>query len=64
MKLTKRVICLLMALALTFALCACGEKEDNGDTNQTAPTTTTTTNSEGGNLGGEDIFNDGELSWD
>ena len=61
MKLTKRIICLLLAVVLAFALCACGEKADNGDDNQT-PTTTTTTNGMGGNLEGDQIFNDGVFS--
>lgn len=55
MKLTKRILCLLLALAMTFALCACGNSADQDDTAQT----TTTTNEMGGNLEGEDNFNDG-----
>lgn len=61
MKLTKRILCLMLAMALTFALCACGgNSEDNDDT---TPTTSTTANSEGGNLEGDNIFNDAELDW-
>lgn len=63
MKLTKRIVCLLLAMVLAFALCACGEKADNGDDNQTPTTTTATpTNGMGGNLEGDQIFNDGVFS--
>ena len=61
MRLTKRILCLALVLALTFALCACGEKEPAND--DTTPTTSTTANSEGGNLEGDNIFNDAELDW-
>lgn len=61
MKLTKRILCLLLAAALTFALCACGNDagEDNKDN---TPQTTTTTNALDGNLDGDSIYNDGMFS--
>ncbi len=66
MKLTKRILCLLLAMALTFALCACGDKKDeeNNDTNTstTAPTTTTTVDDWASNLDGDNQFNDGMFS--
>lgn len=56
MNLFKRILCLATALLLAFALCACGgNKPADEDTNQT----TTTTNAMGGNLDGENQFNDG-----
>lgn len=56
MNLFKRMLCLATALVLAFALCACGgEKPAEDDQNQT----TTTTNVMGGNLEGENQFNDG-----
>ncbi len=56
MKLTKRILCLLLAMALTCALCACGgDTTTDDDSNQT----TTTTNDMGGNLDGDNVYNDG-----
>lgn len=55
MKLTKRILCLTTAIALLLALCACGNKKDNADS---TPSTTTTTNNMGGNLDGENVYND------
>ena len=67
MKLTKRMICLALALTLIFALSACGKKnkDDNktGGTTTTENVTTTTTDDWGGNLDGDNIYNDGQLSW-
>lgn len=60
MKLTKRILCLMLAMALGFALCACGEKPAD---EETAPTTAATTNVEGGNLEGDSIYNDAVLDW-
>lgn len=49
MKLTKRILCLLLVLALTFALCACGKKgkteninDDERSNNLPIPSDTTT----------------------
>lgn len=56
MNLFKRILCLATALLLAVALCACGgEKPAEEDANQT----TTTTNVMGGNLEGDNHFNDG-----
>lgn len=67
MKLTKRILCLALALTLICALCACGKKaeDDNkdGGTSSTQSTTTTTADDWAGNLDGENVFNDAELSW-
>ena len=68
MKLTKRILCLMLAMALTVALCACGdkkeeEKKDSTPTNHTVPTTQTTTDDWSGNLEGENQFNDAVLDW-
>ena len=66
MKLTKRIVCLMMALSLIVALSACGKKaeenKDNGTTTTTTQSTTTTTQWEN-NLGGDIIYNDGEFDW-
>lgn len=76
MKLTKRILCLMLVMALAFALCACGEKkienkiENNiivpSDTNpsasETIPSTATTTDW-AADLD-DSHFNDGELVWD
>ena len=75
MKLTKRILCLMLVMALAFALCACGEKKedkkdapkDNGGTttpsaSETIPSIATTTNW-ADNLD-DSHFNDGELVWD
>lgn len=52
----KRILCLVTALLLAVALCACGgDKPAEEDTNQT----TTTTNEMGGNLEGDIQYNDG-----
>ena len=58
MKLTKRILCLTTAAVLLLALCACGNKVNPADANAT-PGTTTTTNAMGGNLDGENVYNDG-----
>lgn len=60
MKLTKRILCLATAATLLLALCACGNKNAKDDT--TDNTTTTTTNVMGGNLDGENVYNDGMFS--
>ena len=58
MHLFKRILCLATALLLAFALCACGgDKPAEENTNQT-----TTTNAMGGNLEGENQYNDGMFS--
>ena len=55
MTMFKRILCLATAVLLAFALCACGgNKPAEEDTNQT----TTTTNEIGGNLEGDNHFND------
>ena len=51
----KRILCLATAVLLAFALCACGGDTPAEDTNQT----TTTTNEMGGNLEGDNHYNDG-----
>ena len=59
MTMFKRVLCLATALLLALALCACGgDQTAQEDTNQT----TTTTNEMGGNLEGENQYNDGMFS--
>ena len=67
MKLTKRILCLALALTLIFALAACGKKNKdtnkNGTTNTTEQVTTTTTDDWAGNLEGDNLYNDGQLSW-
>lgn len=69
MKLTKRILCLTLAVTLICALCACGKKADdnkdggNTTTTTTQSTTTTTADDWGGNLDGENIYNDGEFDW-
>lgn len=62
MKTTKCILCVLLAMVLTVALCACGGNADNnagGETTTTTQGTTTTTNADGGNLDGENNYNDG-----
>ena len=59
MKLTKRILCLLMAMALTVALCACGADKSDDQQKDNGTTTTTTTNAGGGALEGDNAFNDG-----
>ena len=68
MKLTKRILCLALALTLICALCACGKKADDdkdggNSSSSTQPTTTTTAGDWEGNLDGENIYNDGEFDW-
>ncbi|MBR2320147.1 MAG: hypothetical protein IKA50_05140 [Clostridia bacterium] len=71
MKLTKRILCLALVLALTFALCACGkdkkENDDSASTNpggfSTQPSTQTTVDPWDGNLEGDNHFNDATLAW-
>lgn len=71
MKLTKRILCLALVLALTFALCACGDdkkdSDDSASTNpggfSTQPSTQPTVDSGEGNLGGDVHFNDATLAW-
>jgi hypothetical protein len=72
MKLTKRILCFALVLALIFALCACGKDEEKKD-NSTNPggfstpsdnsVPQTTVDPLDGNLEGEDMFNDAELDW-
>ena len=68
MKLTKRIVCLMLALSLMVALSACGKKteenKNNGTTTTTTQSTTTTTSDEWeSNLGGDIVYNDGEFDW-
>ena len=69
MKLTKRILCLLLAMTLAFALCACGEKEEEkkdentGNTGGFVNQTQTTVDDWAGNLDGDNQFNDAELDW-
>ena len=61
MKMTKRILCLMLALAMSIALCACGGNKPDND-KQDGGETTTTTNAVGGNLEGENNYNDGMFS--
>ena len=68
MKLFHRIVCLALAVAMICTLCACGKKADDNNNNGTTTTTTeatttTTTDNWEGNLGGENIYNDGEFDW-
>lgn len=74
MKLTKRLICLMLAVMLAFALCACGEKkiENKIENNIIVPSDTQTQTQTQplptvdpweGNLDGENQFNDATLAW-
>ena len=68
MKLTKRILCLVLMLTLMFALCACGEDEEDQKSSGTNPggfstpsenSVTQTTDDWAGNLDGENQYNDG-----
>lgn len=76
MKLTKKLFCLALVLALTFALCACGKKDkENGTAVSTNPGgfsnpssspvegTPSSTAADEGNLEGDVHFNDATLAW-
>ena len=67
MKLTKRLFCLALVLALTFALCACGKKDEQKNTATPSSSTSNTTSSsdpvDDGNLEGDNMYNDAELEW-
>lgn len=71
MKLTKRILCLALVLALTFALCACGDdkkdSDDSASTNpggfSTLPSTDPTVDPWDGNIDGDVQFNDATLAW-
>lgn len=56
MKLTKRILCLAVAALLVCGLCACGNKQNDTPADNN---TTTTTNVMGGNLEGDNTYNDG-----
>lgn len=60
MKLTKRILCLALALAMVASLAACGKKKP-ADTDKGGNTTTTTTTA--ADDWGDDVFNDAELDW-
>ena len=56
MKVLRKITALLLSLVALLSLCACGNKTANDD--NAAATTTTTTNAMGGNLEGENVYND------
>ena len=64
MKLTKRILCLALMLALAVTLCACGNKKDkqNNSGDNGGVTTTTTADDWAANMD-DNLFNDGELDW-
>lgn len=73
MKLTKRLLCLMLAVVLAFALCACGE-EKKDDKTVTPSVSDTPSNSQQNNNGvskttgwadaiPDENFNDATLAW-
>ena len=62
MKLTKRILCLALMLALAVTLCACGNKKDDQNNGGDTGATTTTTADDWANMD-DNLFNDGELDW-
>lgn len=77
MKLTKRILCLVLAAVLLFALCACGKKQDttiedersnnlpipSDSTTDTTLKGTTTTTEDWIQMEGEEHFNDATMAW-
>ena len=76
MKLTKRILCLAMAAVMLFALCACGDKEEeeksgnpggfvtnsSHSANSSDTTPSATEDDWDGNLEGDEYYNDGSFS--